>query len=111
MREPMSELSVYYDGACPLCRAEIAHYRRCRGAEALSFVDVSTTAPSEGLSCRQALARFHVRETPEPAPASVLGLIVQHVAALAERGEVDGSKDRGLDGLDHAPVVMSVRSA
>jgi hypothetical protein len=41
----------------------------------------------------------------------VLGLIVQHVAALAERGEVDGSKDRGLDGLDHAPVVMSVRSA
>lgn len=62
MREPMSELSVYYDGACPLCRAEIAHYRRCRGAEALSFVDVSTTAPGEGLSCRQALARFHVRE-------------------------------------------------
>jgi predicted DCC family thiol-disulfide oxidoreductase YuxK len=62
MREPMSELSVYRDGACPLCRAEIAHYRRCRGAEALSFVDVSTTAPSEGLSCRQALARFHVRE-------------------------------------------------
>ena len=62
MPEPRPALSVYYDGACPLCRAEIAYYRRCRGAEAISFVDVSTTAPGEGLTCRQALARFHVRE-------------------------------------------------
>jgi hypothetical protein len=25
--------------------------------------------------------------------------------------DMDGSKNRGFDGLDHAPVVMSVRSA
>ncbi|HEY8566946.1 MAG TPA: DUF393 domain-containing protein [Beijerinckiaceae bacterium] len=62
MPEPTSpDLTVYYDGTCPLCRAEIDHYRRCEGAERLAFVDVATEAPGEGLSRAQALARFHVR--------------------------------------------------
>ena len=58
----MAELTVYFDGACPLCRAEIDYYRRRPGAETIAFVDVSTTTPGEGLSCAVALARFHVRE-------------------------------------------------
>jgi predicted DCC family thiol-disulfide oxidoreductase YuxK len=63
MSEPSSpELTVYYDGACPLCRAEIGHYRRCDGAERVAFVDVATQEPGDGLSRGQALARFHVRE-------------------------------------------------
>ncbi len=56
------ELTVYFDGACPLCRAEIDHYRRCEGAERLAFVDVSAQEPGDGLSRDDALARFHVRE-------------------------------------------------
>ncbi|KAA2244072.1 thiol-disulfide oxidoreductase DCC family protein [Salinarimonas soli] len=59
----MPNLTVYYDGACPLCRAEIDYYRRRPGADAVVFVDVSTTPPGEGLSCATALARFHVRES------------------------------------------------
>ena len=54
---------VYYDGACPLCRAEIGLYAKQEGAGALRLVDVSTPgveAP-EGLDRATALARFHVR--------------------------------------------------
>ena len=30
---------VFYDGGCPLCRREIAHYRRIDSAERLRWVD------------------------------------------------------------------------
>ncbi len=58
-----SDLTIFYDGSCPLCRAEIAHYKTCQGADALTWVDVSSASADlgEGLSCGQAMARFHVR--------------------------------------------------
>ncbi len=56
--------TVYYDGACPLCRMEISHYRRQRGAESIVFVDASKTDAELGadLDRATALARFHVRD-------------------------------------------------
>jgi predicted DCC family thiol-disulfide oxidoreductase YuxK len=61
-----SDLTVYYDGGCPLCRAEIGHYRQCRGAERIAFVDVGCAAPEAGLGPdlgrADALRRFHVRD-------------------------------------------------
>ncbi len=59
-----AELTVYYDGGCPLCRAEIGHYRKSRGAERLAFVDVAgedATALGSDLDRATALGRFHVR--------------------------------------------------
>ena len=57
------ELTIYYDGSCPLCRREIAFYRRLPGAGRLDWVDVSAGASlGEGLSCDAAMRRFHVRE-------------------------------------------------
>lgn len=65
-RESETDLSVYYDGGCPLCRAEIGHYRRCAGSERVRFVDVGRGAPAaalgEGLDREAALRRFHVRD-------------------------------------------------
>ena len=57
-------LTVYYDGACPVCSREIAVYRRQAGADRCVFVDASScpeSALGAGLSRGSALARFHVR--------------------------------------------------
>ncbi len=57
-------LIVYFDGSCPLCRAEIKFYRSQAGAEEIDFLDVSERAGvvCDGLTCSQAMARFHVQE-------------------------------------------------
>ena len=64
MSERPDAMTVYYDGECPLCRAEIGHYRACRGADAVSFVDVSKpdADPGPDLPREAAMARFHVRD-------------------------------------------------
>lgn len=64
MSDENRKLTIYYDGACPLCRSEIEHYRAQDEAEALSFVDVSPAGamPGADLSRSAALARFHVRD-------------------------------------------------
>ena len=55
--------TVYFDGACPLCRTEIDYYRRCDRDGALCFVDVSeaSAAMPTDLDRARALQRFHVR--------------------------------------------------
>lgn len=58
-----SELTIYYDGSCPLCRREIALYRRLPAARRLHWQDVSQgEGLGEGLSCEMAMRRFHVRD-------------------------------------------------
>lgn len=55
------DLTVFYDGGCPVCRAEIAHYRRTAGAERCQWVDANQHgAGPEGPTREQLLARFHV---------------------------------------------------
>ena len=55
-------LTVYFDGSCPLCRREIALYRRLPEALNLSWVDVSLGQElGPALTCQAAMARFHVR--------------------------------------------------
>jgi predicted DCC family thiol-disulfide oxidoreductase YuxK len=56
--------TVYYDGACPICSREIAHYRTRQGADAVAWVDVATCAPAalgQDLARERALDRMHVR--------------------------------------------------
>lgn len=57
-------LTVWFDGACPLCRREIALVRRLDRRRAITFVDVADPAASESCPIDRAelLARFHARE-------------------------------------------------
>jgi len=57
---------VLYDGACPLCRREIAVYRDLQPLQSGShvcFTDISDASVSlpAGTSREQLLARFHVQ--------------------------------------------------
>jgi len=55
-------LTVLYDGACPLCRREIAVYRGLRPKTLVCFADVSDAAQPlpPGVTRAQLMARFHV---------------------------------------------------
>ena len=59
----MSELLVWFDGDCPLCRREIALMRRLDRRRRIRFTDVSRDRPADCPVDRKALlARFHARE-------------------------------------------------
>ncbi|MCK0104497.1 DUF393 domain-containing protein [Pseudohalocynthiibacter sp. F2068] len=55
--------TLYFDGSCPLCSAEINHYASRDGSDQLTFVDVSGKDADlgTGLACGDAMRRFHVR--------------------------------------------------
>lgn len=53
---------VYYDGACPICRREIAMWQDMDGLEDVTWADVSKDAPA-GMDQDTLLARFHVRRS------------------------------------------------
>lgn len=58
------ELTVYFDGSCPLCAWEIERYQTCAGAEKIAWVDASRTghaAIADDLTAADALRRLHVR--------------------------------------------------
>ena len=56
-------VKVWFDGACPLCRREIAIMQRFDKAGAIEFVDVSDGGdPSCPIDQKQLLARFHAEE-------------------------------------------------
>jgi len=60
----MKKLTMYYDGLCPLCQAEILFLSRRNTAGLLGFVDVNSTQYSAdvvGVSCQQALDSMYAQ--------------------------------------------------
>lgn len=56
-------LIAFFDGGCPLCRREIAHYRGLDRAGRIDFVDIhagATTLATVGLDPDAAMRRMHV---------------------------------------------------
>ncbi|WP_294260103.1 DUF393 domain-containing protein [uncultured Sphingomonas sp.] len=58
----MPKLTVFHDGACPLCAREIALMRRLDRRGWIAFVDVADPHASCPIDRRAALARFHAVE-------------------------------------------------
>jgi predicted DCC family thiol-disulfide oxidoreductase YuxK len=67
MADPMSSLlTVWYDGACPLCIREIAFMRRLDKRKAIHFVDVAPADATCPIDRTLLLARFHAQEAGGP---------------------------------------------
>ena len=57
---------AFYDGGCPLCRREIAHYQRIDRDGHIRWVDIDAqpdVLSGYGLNRDQAMQRMHVRES------------------------------------------------
>jgi predicted DCC family thiol-disulfide oxidoreductase YuxK len=98
-----SPLTVYYDGACPVCRREIGFYQK-RTGRAVSYCDVAAeVCPAPDLRREDALERFHVR--------LASGVLVSGAAAfLALWRETPGFR-RAAAILSPRPVVALLDSA
>jgi predicted DCC family thiol-disulfide oxidoreductase YuxK len=73
-----NQVTVYFDGSCPLCRREIGFYKKCAGAEQIAWQDVSQALDGQvasDLSCQQAMARFHVRDAQGHLKSGAAGFI------------------------------------
>ena len=70
----MDDLTVWYDGDCPLCRREIALMRRLDRARSIRFVDAADGKGECPVDRADLLARFHAREN---------GVVVSGAAAFA----------------------------
>lgn len=62
MSKNLQKLTLFYDGACPLCQAEILFLSRRNQAGLLDFVDIHSDCYDPmrvGVSCEQALAAMY----------------------------------------------------
>jgi predicted DCC family thiol-disulfide oxidoreductase YuxK len=60
--ENLRKLTLFYDGLCPLCEAEILFLSKRNHAGLLEFVDINTemfASKKIGISCEQALAEMY----------------------------------------------------
>ena len=55
-------VTVWYDGACPLCRREIALMRRLDRRGRIEFLDLADEGAACPIDRSELLARFHARE-------------------------------------------------
>jgi len=74
-----SQLTVYYDGSCPLCSKEINWYQKHSVSKSIEWHDVSQSSEERvatDLATAEALRRFHVRKHD--------GSVVSGAAAFSE---------------------------
>lgn len=70
----MTNLIVWFDGGCPLCRREIAAMKRLDRAGRITFLDVASDETDCPIDRGALLARFHAREN---------GVLLSGAAAFA----------------------------
>ena len=75
----LEKLTLFYDGACPLCQAEILFLSRRNQAGLLDFVDINSErfdSAKIGVSCEQALAAMYAQYEN--------GVLIQGVTVFSE---------------------------
>lgn len=65
MKAEATRVTVWFDGACPLCQREISIMRRLDRRGRIEFIDVAADDASCPLDRAELLARFHAREGDE----------------------------------------------
>ena len=63
--QPAIPLSVWYDGDCPVCRQEVALYRRIDRDDRIEWIDILALADDKlpaGKTRQELLGRFHAQE-------------------------------------------------
>jgi predicted DCC family thiol-disulfide oxidoreductase YuxK len=99
MADPVTRLTVWYDGACPLCIREIALMRRLDWRRAIEFVDLAPNDASCPIDRQLMLQRFHAQ--------AVGGPILSGAAAFAAMWRVVPLlKPLGL--VARAPFVLKL---
>ena len=58
----MTKVTVWYDGACPLCRREIGLMQRLDRKGAINFVDATSSLSNCPIDRADLLKRFHAQE-------------------------------------------------
>ena len=64
MTKAITKPTLYFDGGCPLCRREIAHYRRLDRAGRVRWLDLHQAGDelrAVGLDTEAAMRRIHLR--------------------------------------------------
>lgn len=88
----MTNVTLWYDGACPLCVREIALLRRLDRRGRVDFVDVAPedAAPACPIDRAELLARFHAQEAGKPvvSGAAAFGAVYRQLPWLAPIGHL-----------------------
>lgn len=88
----MTDVTVWFDGACPLCRREIGFLRRLDARGRLEFIDVAPDNAVEACPIDRAdlLARFHAQERGKDivSGAAAFAAVYRQVPLLAPLGHL-----------------------
>ena len=108
MYHPPEATVVFYDGGCPLCSRELAHYRRLDRAGAIEWLDLHRSVDrltEAGIAFDAAMARLHVIDPRSGVVSGVPGFVAlwrhlpyyRHLACLVEGLRLTGPLDRLYD--------------
>jgi predicted DCC family thiol-disulfide oxidoreductase YuxK len=97
--------TMFYDGACPLCRREVEHYRRLDREGRVLWVDISRDSDglaSHGIPYQAAMERLHAIDEQGRVVSGVPAFLVvwrqlpgfRHLAGTVERLGLESVLDR-----------------
>jgi len=90
LQEAIPSLTVWFDGGCPLCRREIALFKRLDRRGVIHFEDVDRDDAACPLDRAELLSRFHAQERGHPvvSGAAAFAAMWRAIPLLRPLGEI-----------------------